>query len=261
MPDVLLELARRLGPETAQGLPWNTYEEMLKAHFLQFQQEKGSITATDAEDFWKQVQERGGWWGDKGGAPIPQSGMAEGKVLGRGRGKLIQATPYRVAEPEQEEAAQGFPFHFYPYASQMFYDGSLAHLPWLQETPDPLSTVMWGTWVEINPLTAARLGIEQGDLVEVASPHGKLQAPALVSPGIAPDVVAMPVGQGHKNFTRYASARGANPLAILSPTMIIPDTGGLAWAATRVKLLRVGKGNPILFAGSLREKPFEHERR
>ena len=44
-----------------------------------------------------------------------------------------------------------------PYASQAFLDGSLAHLPWLQELPDPLTSAMWSSWVEINPQTAERL--------------------------------------------------------------------------------------------------------
>lgn len=170
----------------------------------------------------------------------------------RGRDVVLE-----MREPEFDGPAEEFPFHFLPYASQAFLDGSLAHLPWLQELPDVLSTVMWGAWVEINSKTAERLGIRQGDLVEVASQHGKLQAPALVSPGIAPDVVAMPAGQGHENFTRYASGRGANPLAILAP-LAEPETGSLAWAGTRVRISRVGEGRLILFAGGLREQPHEH---
>ena len=66
----------------------------------------------------------------------------------------------------------------------------------------------------------------------------------------------MPVGQGHEDFTRYASQRGANPVAILAP-LTEPETGALAWAATRVKISRVGKGKLALFAGGMREKPYE----
>jgi anaerobic selenocysteine-containing dehydrogenase len=118
---------------------------------------------------------------------------------------------------------------------------------------------MWSCWVEINPATAARLGIRDGDLVAVTSAHGSLEAPALVYPGIAPDLVAMPVGQGHETFTRYASGRGANPLGILSPSTE-SVTGAPAWAATRVRLTRLeGEGNLILFAGALREHS-EHDR-
>jgi anaerobic selenocysteine-containing dehydrogenase len=165
--------------------------------------------------------------------------------------------PLKFREPEFDGPEKDYPFHFLPYQSQALGDGSLAHLPWLQEMPDPLSTAMWSTWVEINPDTALKLNIKQGDQVEVSSQHGKLQAPALINPGIAPDVVAMPVGQGHTNYTRYASGRGANPMSILAP-MVVPETGSLAWAATRVKITKVGEGKLTLFAGGLREHPHEH---
>jgi anaerobic selenocysteine-containing dehydrogenase len=168
--------------------------------------------------------------------------------------------PANLLEPEFDGPEKQFPFHFLPYASQAFFDGSIAHLPWLQELPDVLSTAMWSTWVEINPKAAGQLSIRDGDMVEVTSQHGSLHAPALLSPGVAPDVVAMPVGQGHQNFERYASGRGSNPMSILAP-VVEPETGSLAWAATRVKIAPVGKGKLILFAGSMSRFPNEHEHR
>ena len=139
------------------------------------------------------------------------------------------------AEPVFDGEASQYPYHFMPYASQGLYDGSLAHLPWLQEMPDPMTSGMWCSWVEINEKKAHELGIEQGDLIEVTSTQGSVRAPAFLNPGIAPDAVAMPVGQGHTNFTRYASNRGVNPIAILAPATIA-ETGTLAWSATRVKI-------------------------
>ncbi len=156
-----------------------------------------------------------------------------------------------------------FSFYFLPYVSQSFGDGSLAHLPWLQELPDVLTSAMWSSWVEINPQTGERLGIKQGDLVEIASPQGSVHAAAVLSPGIAPDMVAMPVGQGHENFGRFASGRGANPLSILEPHGVV-DTGALAWAATRVKLARAGgpeQAKLVLFAGGMSGFPHQEERR
>ena len=155
--------------------------------------------------------------------------------------------------------AAPYPFHFLPYASQAFLDGSLAHLPWLQEMPDPITTAMWSVWVEINPQTAGRLGIGDGDVVEIASAHGTVRAPALISPGIAPDVLAMPVGQGHETFTRYASGRGSNPVKVLGPS-VEHETGALAWAATRVKITRIGEadGGLIRFGASLTEAEHTH---
>jgi anaerobic selenocysteine-containing dehydrogenase len=165
--------------------------------------------------------------------------------------------------PEFAGAAGDFPFYFLPYPSQSFHDGSLAHLPWLQELPDVLTTAMWSSWVELNTKTAESLKIEQGDLVEIASQQGSVRAAAILSPGIAPDMVAMPVGQGHEDFGRFASGRGANPLSILAP-LAEKETGSLAWAATRVKISRVGgpeQSKLILYAGGMSTFPHEEEPR
>ena len=240
MPDVLLDAGRRLHQPLSRTLPWKTFDEMLRAAF-------GTLPAPASGDAWAAAQKQGGWWGAAPG----------------GTASPADAHPRTVAfgEPQFDGAVADFPFHFLPYASSAFLDGSTAHLPWLQEMPDPLSSAMWSSWIEINPKTADRLRIAQGDLVEIASQHGTLRAPALVSPGIAPDVIAMPVGQGHETFTRFASGRGDNPIRILAP-MVEPETGALAWAATRVRVTRVGDGRDqlILFAGGIREHPGEGER-
>ncbi|HLE36959.1 MAG TPA: molybdopterin dinucleotide binding domain-containing protein, partial [Candidatus Acidoferrales bacterium] len=209
-----------------------------------------AVAAESDDEFWDQVQEQGGWWSS------PTSAQRTGVAV-------TARSPARLAEPAFDGAADDFEFHFLPYASQAFGDGSLAHLPWLQELPDVLTTAMWSSWVEINLRTAERLEIQQGDMVEITSQHGNLRAPAIVSPGVAPDVVAMPVGQGHENFTRFATGRGANPLSILAP-LTEPETGSLAWAATRVKIARAGDAEPgqlILFSGGTSRFPHEVEPR
>lgn len=167
-------------------------------------------------------------------------------------------SPARFADPVFDGDAASYPFHFLPYASLQFGDGSSAHLPWLQEMPDPLTSAMWSSWVEVNPQTAERLQLAQGDLVDITSSQGTLRAPVMIFPGIAPDIVAMPVGQGHETFTRYASGRGVNPIGILAP-VTESDAGTFAWASTRVKIARVGEGDRrlIMFAGEMREHPHE----
>lgn len=215
-PDVLLDVARRV-TRTQSALPWPTFEAMV-------QEASPATSATPAA---------------RPAAPRP-----------------VDAESVAWQPPAFDGDAGEYAFHLMPYASQAFGDGSLAHLPWLQELPDPLTTAMWSSWVEINPRAAATLGIADGDLVEIRSAHGTVQAPAVLSPGIGPDAVAMPVGQGHEQFTRYASGRGSNPLALLAP-VTARGTGQLAWSATRVAIKRAGDrdGRLILFAGATRERP------
>jgi anaerobic selenocysteine-containing dehydrogenase len=273
MPDVLLDVARQLGGEMTEKIPWNNFEEMLREQYGRLRNEKGSISAANPHEFWTKLQQDGVWSGPEGVPPVsralatfPLSPKTSRRLQGFWwrtalstslKQLMVAPPPAEMEEPRFDGAESEFAFYFLPYESQACGDGSLAHLPWLQEMPDPLSTAMWSSWVEINTQTAERLGIKQGDLLEVASQHGKLQAPALVTPGIAPDVVAMPVGQGHTNFTRYASGRGANPISILAP-MVVPETGSLAWAATRVKISKIGEGKLALFGAELREHPHEH---
>ena len=238
MPDVLLAVSQQIGGDAAKALPWKTYQDAVKASFADRQKAKnGSVTGTDADDFWKKVQAAGGWWSTDTEAAAAKGGK-NGAAL-------------KTITPQFDGDASQYPFYFLPFASQMFYDGSLAHLPWMQESPDPLSSAMWSTWVEIHPQTAQKLGIAQADLIEVTSQHGTLHAPAMISPGVAPDAIAMPIGQGHEHYTRYASGRGANPISILAP--LTAENGALAWGATRVKISNAGKGKLILFGGSLRD--------
>jgi menaquinone reductase, molybdopterin-binding-like subunit len=243
-PDVIIEVAGKL--KTPIALPWKSFDDMLKASL--------------SDEAWTAAQKQG--WA------IQQSPVVSRQSSVTGRQSSVppsspprdglKTVPYSEATFDGDPGA--FPFYFLPYASQAFGDGSLAHLPWLQEMPDPLTSAMWSSWVELNPATARKLNIETGDLVDISSTQGTVRAPAVLSPGIAPDVVAMPVGQGHGTFTRYASDRGVNPISILAP-VTEPETGSLAWAATRVKIARAGDadGSLILFAGEMREHPHEHE--
>jgi anaerobic selenocysteine-containing dehydrogenase len=234
-PDVLLEVSRKLAKQIA-GLP-NTFEEYLNT---EGDPKKGSLPQVSSP---------------KPQAPSPQAlNRAPSAAAALG---WKPSSPIAWAEPVFDGEASQFPYHFMPYASQGLYDGSLAHLPWLQEMPDPMTSGMWCSWVEINEKKARELGIEQGDLIEVTSTQGSVRAPAFLNPGIAPDAVAMPVGQGHTNFTRYASNRGVNPISILAPATIA-EAGTLAWSATRVKIARVGGPDTdslILFGGATRERP------
>ena len=125
-------------------------------------------------------------------------------------------------------------------ASVAFGDGRHAALPWLQETPDPMTTASWDTCEELNPATAQSLGIKDNDVVKIISPHGQIEAIAYLYPGIRPDVVAVPIGQGHTESGRWAKGRGANVLSLLAPH-IAAGSGHLAWAATRVQLEKTGQ--------------------
>ncbi len=60
-------------------------------------------------------------------------------------------------------------------------------IPWLREIdPDPI--------IEINPKTAAGLGIEDGEWVYVENKRGRIKRKAKVTPTLHPKVVMVPHG-------------------------------------------------------------------
>ena len=140
--------------------------------------------------------------------------------------------------PADEDAA--YPLRLIPYVTANMRDGRHANQPWLQESPDPLTTIVWDSWVELHPKTAAKLGIVEGDIIEVASRSGSIKAQAYLFPGIHPDAISVPLGNGHKALGRWAKDVGVNAFGILDQ-VVDKETGELALNETRVKISKTGK--------------------
>ncbi len=232
--DIILQLAQRLGMDDT--IPWRSMKDCLKDGWRQIYDRGGpDARAESFESFWTGVL-KAGVWGEKTHRD-PAFTLGEGVIDSIG-----------VQPPEFSGSSDAYPFILHPYLSNTLHDGRAANLPWMQELPDPMTSVVYGSWVEINPSTAKQLGLTEGDLVDIESPHGKIRAPVYVYPAIMPDVIAMPIGQGHDVYGRYAENRGVNPIEILSPR-IEQYTGALALSATRVKIIATGRRVELVKTG------------
>jgi anaerobic selenocysteine-containing dehydrogenase len=229
--EVLMTAAHELGGKTKAAFPYESYLDMLKA---EMKKHVGPAAGKDFEATWVDLLRKGGLF--------RTSQEGKGFHWQAGAGLPVPAKPDFVGNEKE------FPLHLSVYPSTAFYDGRGASLPWLQQLPDPMTTVVWDSWVELNPKTAAELGISFGDLVEVTSPQGSVRVPAVIFPGIRPDMVAIPLGQGHRDGGRYAKARGANPLTLVA--IIMEGTKPQpAWNATRVRIKRISDKGELVTAG------------
>ena len=228
-------------------LPWRNYEAMLResANAL-FEENRGSIEAQTANDFWTMLLRRGGWWDESATGP---------KQL-RPRDGLLREIIEKASRPAFQGYGGGNTLYLAPFAHHSLNDGSLAHLPWLQAAPDPVTSITWQTWIELNDITANRFGIREGDIVRVESSQGSIRAVAYPTPAAPPGVVSIPFGGGRRYGSPYASDRPAtessNVAEILEPTRVSgPET--LAWAGTRVLISPTGESvNVSKFEGSTR---------
>ena len=166
--------------------------------------------------------------------------LSQGIVKVKDAGGKLAENAVAPALPAPAAADASFPLRLIPYVQPSMRDGRHANLSWLQESPDPLTTVVWDSWVEVHPKTAERLGLVEGDIVEVASKSGAIKTQVYVFPGIHPDAVSVPFGYGHDGMGRYAKGVGANVFSILDP-VFDQQTGELAINETRVKVTKTGQ--------------------
>lgn len=96
----------------------------------------------------------------------------------------------------------------------------------------------WDTWLEIHPKTAAEYGISDNQWVWIESSVASIKVQAKLSPGILPNVVAVPFGLGHTSYGRYAKGHGVNPYSIMR-NMYDLISGKPALEVTRVKISAV----------------------
>jgi anaerobic selenocysteine-containing dehydrogenase len=221
--DVLLAVLQSAGGTLAEAVPYKDEVEFIQQSMLDLVKEKGFFVAPEIRTFMAKFQQYGGWWaGDPNlVAPDTQDPLSQ---------------PLRAATPEFDGEGEYFLF---PFMSPILKDGSGANKPWLQETPDPMTTVMWGSWVQINPETADKLGLVDDEVVLITSPAGSVEAVVYRYPAIRPDTIAMPFGQGHTTYGRYAQNRGVNPVSLFG--LKLNGAGDLAFGANKVTIQKTGK--------------------
>ena len=236
--DVLLALAAALGEPIAGRFPWASFEALVRARIEEEQARLPGGASAEAAAYYFDVLSRGAIFED-GPPATPPPGPTEA------------APP--PADSRFEGDAESFPFQLLPYESVKMGHGRGANRPWLQELPDPMSTIMWSSWAELSPADAERLGVVDGDRLRVESPAGSVEVPAVVDPTVRPGLIGMPLGQGYREYGRYARARGANPLDLVGPIQV-DLVSAPAWAATRIRVERIGPGQVARFGRSYTDR-------
>lgn len=225
--DVLLAAAGQMGGGLAAALPFKDEVEYIQSKLSKLVTESdGFFSAPEINTFTASFQQYGGWW-KKGNQ---QAAPSDADVLNR------------TLTTSQGEFDGDGDFFFVPFVSPILAEAG-ANKPWLQEVADPTTTVMWNTWVEINPATATKLGIDSNDVVRITSPAGQVEASVYKYPAIRLDTIAMPFGQGHAAYGQFAEKRGVNPADLLSQKL--NEAGDLAFGSMRVRIEKTGRTRPL----------------
>ena len=116
-------------------------------------------------------------------------------------------------------------------------DGRWANNGWLQELPKPLTKLTWDNAALIAPAMAKRLGLTNGEVVQLKCQSATVEAPVFILPGQADRCVTVHLGYGrwqadgignHCGFDAYRLRHSTTP-----------------WMATGLKIQKTGQRHEL----------------
>ncbi|HET7789043.1 MAG TPA: Fe-S-cluster-containing hydrogenase [Myxococcales bacterium] len=105
----------------------------------------------------------------------------------------------------QREATPGYEINVVP--DYKVWDGRFGNVSWMQELPDPVTKITWDNAALMAPKTAQKLGVWQGDRVDLGLSGPPARAPVVIAPGHAEDCVTVAMGYG-RGATAEALSNG-----------------------------------------------------
>lgn len=204
------------GKLTAES--WHDY---LKASWKSLATREFGVSASGFEKFWE--------------------GALRDGVVDPTKGKEMSGTPrvFRSAACAKFipfQADQSPSLRLALYSKVAMGDGRQANNAWLQEMPDPVTTITWDNYVNLGPSAAAKLGVKQNDVVELSLGQFKVELPTNIQPGLHPETVAVAVGYGRRAVGKVGNGAGVD----MYPAVHI-SSGSLLFSGRPVSLRRTGK--------------------
>jgi molybdopterin-containing oxidoreductase family iron-sulfur binding subunit len=112
----------------------------------------------------------------------------------------------RIPQPVTSEDSIEVAFR----ADPSIYDGRYSNIGWLQELPKPVVNNCWDNAVMMSGPTKMKLGLEEGDVIEVELNGRKVRGPVLSIPGHPDNAFTLHLGYGRQYAGRVGSGMGFN---------------------------------------------------
>jgi anaerobic selenocysteine-containing dehydrogenase len=198
--DSVIQIANALKGSVRDSFRWENYQACLK-------QTLGNQ--------WPEMN-TSGYWAAPTAAASPQSGFTtpSGKlVLMNDPMKKIFGSVLSAPAGDERQ----FPFLLTDYDTIRLSSGYIGNPPFMNKVlPD---TVLKGNdgFVELNPETAQRLGLSEGQSAMLTTPLGQAKVRVHLNHGIMPDLLAMASGLGHWAYDAFLAGKGVNIHQLIAP--------------------------------------------
>ncbi|MDJ0839261.1 MAG: 4Fe-4S dicluster domain-containing protein [Acidobacteriota bacterium] len=198
--DILVEMIRTANPE---ALPQENFRDFLKASWIT----RFGGEAANPDKFWRDSLRAGGRFSmPEQGEDLPLSGNMDASMFANVKSGGVTGTALVLEK------------------SARFGDGTTSDRGWLQELPDPMTGLVWDSWLEVSQETAAELGATYdagargGDahLIKVDAGGQSVELPAFIVETGAREQVTLATGYGHTGLSETYNGRGVNAFGFLS---------------------------------------------
>jgi Fe-S-cluster-containing dehydrogenase component len=179
---------------------------------------KGQAGAEDFEAFW-------------------QTAVHDGVVAGTSLPPLAVSLTDKLAQTAVPRAPQGEELEINFRPDPTIWDGRYANNGWLQELPKPLTKMTWDNVAQFAPAAAERLGLSNGDLVELRYKGRSVEAPAWISPGHADGSVTVTLGYGRTRAGRVGTGVGFSAYRL--------RTSDAPWFDAGLEVRKTGRTYPL----------------
>jgi MoCo/4Fe-4S cofactor protein with predicted Tat translocation signal len=138
-------------------------------------------------------------------------------------------------------------------------DGRYANNGWLQEMPHPITKLTWDNAALLSPVTARRLRLETGDMIEIEVAGRKIKAPVMVAPGTADNSVSIALGYGRSRTGRVGRYAGfdAYPLRTAQTTYFATGAKLTALGGDKYKIVTTQDHQNMEGRNLVRELPVD----
>jgi molybdopterin-containing oxidoreductase family iron-sulfur binding subunit len=104
------------------------------------------------------------------------------------------------------------------FAVSKMMDGRFTNNGWLMELPDPITKAVWDCGVQVAPALADRLGVAEGEMVDISAGGRTLEAKLFIIPGHVDNCATLQLGYGRKMGGRIADGIGCDSFRLRSMT-------------------------------------------
>ena len=195
--DTILKVAKALDGTIAAAFPWPDYQTCLKTTLL---------------DRWQALNSKGVWMGSDDSGKSFDTSSGKFILLNNVTGAIFMAD-----DVSREGQSAEYPLVLIPYDSIRLTSRYVGDPPFMIKTVSDEVIKGQDGFVEINPDTAEKAGLTDGQKVQLSTPVGSATVRVHFSDGIMPELIAMPRGLGHTAYDAYLAGKGVNVNQLIGP--------------------------------------------